>query len=176
MTQLAFIAHKPQLQAAACCCIAQESVCVLVAASNYSPSFANSDVAGLHAELSIILWLAADSSWDRYNHSTDQSNQLITSNLVASSWLWLKQVQQMNHNQKCNLQASVDGGVSVPVFVDEEDLSFGALVKQATALGMGGWWLGGGHMKPNPQFLNNVRQQIPVDGAKVIVACQKGLR
>lgn len=77
---------------------------------------------------------------------------------------------------KWNLQASVDGGVSVPVFVDEEDLSFGALVKQATALGMGGWWLGGGHMKPNLQFLNNVRQQIPVDGAKVIVACQKGLR
>jgi len=70
----------------------------------------------------------------------------------------------------------VDGGVSVPVFVDEEELSFGALVKQATALGMGGWWLGGGHMKPNPQFLREAQQQIPTNGAKVIVACQKGLR
>ena len=73
-------------------------------------------------------------------------------------------------------QASVDGSVSVPVYVDEEDLSFGALIKQATALGMGGWWLGGGHMKPNPQFLNQVQQQVPKQGAKVIVACQKGLR
>ena len=73
-------------------------------------------------------------------------------------------------------QAAVDGSVSVPVYVDEEDLSFGALIKQATALGMGGWWLGGGHMKPNPQFLNQVQQQVPKQGAKVIVACQKGLR
>lgn len=73
-------------------------------------------------------------------------------------------------------QASVDGSVSVPVYVDEEDLSFGALVKQATALGMGGWWLGGGHMKPNPQFLSQVQQQVPKQGSKVIVACQKGLR
>lgn len=74
------------------------------------------------------------------------------------------------------LKAAVDGGVSVPVYVDEEDLSFGALIKQATALGMGGWWLGGGHMKPNPQFLNQVQQQVPKQEAKVIVACQKGLR
>jgi hypothetical protein len=92
---------------------------------------------------------------------------------VASIWF---RFDHKNQNESCGLQASVDGGVSVPVFVDEEELSFGALVKQATALGMGGWWLGGGHMKPNLQFLNNVRQQIPVDGAKVIVACQKGLR
>lgn len=55
-------------------------------------------------------------------------------------------------------------------------MSFGALIKQATALGMGGWWLGGGHMKPNPQFLNQVQQQVPKQEAKVIVACQKGLR
>ena len=62
------------------------------------------------------------------------------------------------------------------MFVDEEDLSFGALVKQATAMGRGGGGRGGGHMKPNPQFLNEVRQQIPTEGSKVIVACQKGLR
>ena len=74
------------------------------------------------------------------------------------------------------LQASVDGGVSVPVYVDEEELSAGALIKQATALGMGGWWLGGGHMKPNKQFLQQVQQQIPTNGSKVIVSCQKGLR
>ncbi len=63
----ACIAHKPQWQAAACCCISQENGCVSVAAIYYSPSFANSDVTDFHAELSIILCLAADSGWDRHN-------------------------------------------------------------------------------------------------------------
>jgi hypothetical protein len=40
---------------------------------------------------------------------------------------------------------------------------------------MGGWWLGGVHMKPNPDFMRDVRASVPSD-AKVIVACQKGLR
>ena len=28
---------------------------------------------------------------------------------------------------------------------------------QATAFGMGGWWLGGGHLIPNPNFLAEVQ-------------------
>lgn len=73
-------------------------------------------------------------------------------------------------------KASVDGAVSVPVYVDENDFSVSSLIKQSTALGMGGWWLGGGHMKPNPQFLQQVQEQVPKNGSRVIVACQKGLR
>ena len=73
-------------------------------------------------------------------------------------------------------KASVDGAVSVPVYVDENDFSVSSLIKQSTALGMGGWWLGGGHMKPNPQFLQQVQEQVPKSGSRVIVACQKGLR
>lgn len=91
--------------------------------------------------------------------------------MMKEGWTLIDVRPQSEHRK-----ASVDGGISVPVFVDEEDISFGALVKQSTALGMGGWWLGGGHMKPNPQFLKQVKDQIPTDGAKVIVACQKGLR
>lgn len=73
-------------------------------------------------------------------------------------------------------KAFVDGAVNVPVYVDEDEVSPGALIKQATAMGMGGWWLGGGHMKPNPQFMQQVQQQVPKNDSKVIVACQKGLR
>ena len=73
-------------------------------------------------------------------------------------------------------KAAVDGAVNVPVYVDEDDVSVGALIKQATALGMGGWWLGGGHMKPNPRFMQQVQEQVPKSGSRVIVACQKGLR
>ncbi|KAL3141731.1 hypothetical protein ABBQ32_004413 [Trebouxia sp. C0010 RCD-2024] len=91
--------------------------------------------------------------------------------MMKEGWTLLDVRPKSEHKK-----ASVDGSVSVPVYVDEEDLSFGALVKQATALGMGGWWLGGGHMKPNPQFLSQVQQQVPKQGSKVIVACQKGLR
>lgn len=40
---------------------------------------------------------------------------------------------------------------------------------------MGGWWLGGTHMKPNTQFLAEVQASVPKD-ASVVVACQKGLR
>jgi len=72
-------------------------------------------------------------------------------------------------------KAAVDGAVTVPIFVPENDLSPGSLIKNATAFGMGGWWLGGSHMKPNGSFLADVQSQIPKD-AKVIVACQKGLR
>jgi len=47
------------------------------------------------------------------------------------------------------------------------------LLKQASNFGMGGWWLGGTHMKPNPQFLAEVQAQVPKD-AQLVVACQKG--
>lgn len=46
---------------------------------------------------------------------------------------------------------------------------------QASAFGMGGWWLGGKHMKPYPTFLEEVEAKVPKD-ASIIVACQKGLR
>ena len=57
----------------------------------------------------------------------------------------------------------------------EDELSPNAFLKKASAFGMGGWWLGGTHMKPNLAFLREVEQKIPKD-SRVIVACQKGLR
>ena len=73
------------------------------------------------------------------------------------------------------VQAAVDGAVNIPIFVVEDELSFNAFLKKASAFGMGGWWLGGTHMKPNMGFLREVEQKIPKD-SRVIVACQKGLR
>jgi rhodanese-related sulfurtransferase len=72
-------------------------------------------------------------------------------------------------------KAQLQGAVEVPLFVLEEEASVGNLIKQSTAFGMGGWWLGGGHMKANPAFLADVQARIPKD-AKVVVVCQKGLR
>ena len=46
-------------------------------------------------------------------------------------------------------RVAVTGSVNVPLFVDDDDTSFGTLLKQSAAFGTGGWWLGGGHMKTN---------------------------
>jgi len=72
-------------------------------------------------------------------------------------------------------KAEVKDTVQVPLFVVDDDPSFGGLLKQVSAFGMGGWWLGGKHMKPNETFLADVQQQLNKD-QPVIVCCQKGLR
>eukprot|EP00892_Ulva_mutabilis_P000386 jgi/Ulvmu1/10348/UM061_0031.1 len=69
----------------------------------------------------------------------------------------------------------VADAVEVPLFVPDTSLDPSSLLKQMSAFGLGGWWLGGTHMKPNASFLPDVQAKIPKD-AKVIVACQKGLR
>ena len=73
------------------------------------------------------------------------------------------------------MQAGVEGSIEVPIYVPETEWSVVNLLKQASNFGLGGWWLGGSHMIPNQQFLREVQTKIPKD-AKVIVACQKGLR
>lgn len=69
----------------------------------------------------------------------------------------------------------VKDAVEVPLFVPDTSLDPASLVKQMSAFGMGGWWLGGTHMVANTKFLSEVQQKVPKD-AKVLVACQKGLR
>ncbi|PNW74315.1 hypothetical protein CHLRE_13g602650v5 [Chlamydomonas reinhardtii] len=72
-------------------------------------------------------------------------------------------------------KARIVGAVEVPLFVEDEEVSLGSFIKRASAFGMGGWWLGGSHMVPNPNFMGEVQAKIP-KSAKVIVGCQKGLR
>jgi hypothetical protein len=72
-------------------------------------------------------------------------------------------------------QAGVQGATEVPVYVVDEDMSPALLLKKASNLGLGGWWLGGTHMKPNKGFIGAVQQKVPKD-AQLIVSCQKGLR
>ena len=62
------------------------------------------------------------------------------------------------------------------MFVMDPDTSMSGMLKQATAFGMGGWWLGGGHTIPNTEFMQQVQQQLPNKDQGVIIACQKGLR
>lgn len=72
-------------------------------------------------------------------------------------------------------KAAVESAVRAPLYVPEAFDSLQNLMKHAAWFGMGGWWLGGVHMKPNPEFMNVVQASVPKD-AKVVVACQKGLR
>ncbi|KAK9836157.1 hypothetical protein WJX81_005629 [Elliptochloris bilobata] len=72
-------------------------------------------------------------------------------------------------------KAGIEGATEVPVYIVDEDMSVGLLLKKASNLGLGGWWLGGTHMKPNAGFIGAVQAQVPKD-AKLIVTCQKGLR
>ena len=91
-------------------------------------------------------------------------------NLLEKGWVVLD-VRPPNEVDK----GKIDGAVQVPLFVVDDDTSPGGLLKQMSAFGMGGWWLGNRHMKLNTKFMGMVRKGIPTD-ANVIVACQKGLR
>ena len=72
-------------------------------------------------------------------------------------------------------QAAVEGAIEVPIYIPETRWGMVNTLKQASNFGLGGWWLGGSHMIPNERFLGEVQAKVPKD-AKVIVACQKGLR
>jgi len=90
--------------------------------------------------------------------------------LLADGWTLLD-VRPPQEVQK----AAVKGAVQVPIFVVEESNDPSSLLKKLSAWSMGGFWLGGTHMKPNPAFMREVQQQIPKD-ARIVVTCQKGLR
>ena len=73
--------------------------------------------------------------------------------------------------------ARIKGSIEIPIFVVDDEKSLSNLFKQAMAFGMGGWWVGGAHMRPNPDFLSEVETCIDkynIPG--IIVVCQKGLR
>ena len=74
-------------------------------------------------------------------------------------------------------KAPLVNAVEIPLFVPDPDTSLSGLIKKSTAIGMGGWWLGGTHMIPNDKFAAEVQASIPdKETAKVLVVCQKGLR
>lgn len=73
--------------------------------------------------------------------------------------------------------ASVKGAVHVPLFSIDEGTDPLSLLRQASAFGTAGWWVGqsGRHHSPNLTFMADVAQQVQ-DGAKVLVCCQDGYR
>lgn len=92
--------------------------------------------------------------------------------LVNDGWIVLdvRPAEELN-------KAPLQNAVEIPLFIADESASISTLIKKSTAFGMGGWWLGGTHMIPNPDFLASVQASIPdKETAKIIVVCQKGLR
>jgi rhodanese-related sulfurtransferase len=76
-------------------------------------------------------------------------------------------------------KVAVEGAAAVPLFLEDPEAdTLPGMVKAMTAFGMGGWWLGGKHLVPNPDFLEQAAAALPADkqSARVVVACQKGLR
>lgn len=69
----------------------------------------------------------------------------------------------------------ITGAIAVPLYLEDPSNGPASLLKKAATIGTGGWWLGGTHMIPNESFLAQVQAQVPKD-ARVVVACQKGLR
>lgn len=90
--------------------------------------------------------------------------------LLADGWTLVDVRPDVEINK-----ARLENAVEVPLFVVDDDASISGLIKQSTALGMGGWWLGGAHMKPNLSFMSDIQARVPKD-AKLVVVCQKGLR
>jgi rhodanese-related sulfurtransferase len=73
----------------------------------------------------------------------------------------------------------IEGAAPVPFFIaDPDGASLAGLLRAAASFGMGGWWLGGAPLVPNPDFLDQAAAALPSDrqSARVVVACQKGLR
>jgi rhodanese-related sulfurtransferase len=97
-------------------------------------------------------------------------NAAEVSNLLGNGWVLLD-VRPLDEVAV----GGVEGAVTVPLFVVDDDMSPGGILKQMSAFGMGGWWLGNKHMKLNTKFMGQVRSAIPTD-SQVIVTCQKGLR
>ena len=54
----------------------------------------------------------------------------------------------------------ISDAVEVPLFYPDSSLDPGSLLKQMSAFGMGGWWLGGTHMVPNERFLSEVQAKV----------------
>ncbi|KAG2498522.1 hypothetical protein HYH03_003773 [Edaphochlamys debaryana] len=91
--------------------------------------------------------------------------------LLSEGWVLLD-VRPPNQVAK----ARIVDAVEVPTYMEDPSTSLSTFIKNSTAFGMGGWWLGGRHMIPNDSFLAQVQSKLPNKSTKLIVGCQKGLR
>jgi rhodanese-related sulfurtransferase len=71
--------------------------------------------------------------------------------LMKAGWVLLD-VRPPNEVEK----VPIAGAVAVPLFVADPANDPGTLLKKAATFGTGGWWLGGSHMIPNQNFLQEV--------------------
>lgn len=72
-------------------------------------------------------------------------------------------------------KASVKGSMWIPMYDLNKHTDPGTLYRKIQNLTMGGWWSGQAVMKYNERFMPDIVARIP-KSAKIIVACQKGLR
>ena len=75
--------------------------------------------------------------------------------MTEEGWIILD-VRPPSESSKVRVQNAVE----IPLFVADTSFDPVSLAKQASAFGMGGWWLGGTHMIPNTQFLRQVQEKV----------------
>ena len=77
------------------------------------------------------------------------------SSMLEDGWTVLD-VRPPSETKKVHVKDAVE----VPLFVPDTSMDPSSLLKQMSAFGMGGWWLGGTHMKPNEAFLADVQSKV----------------
>lgn len=65
-------------------------------------------------------------------------------------------VRPPTETRKVHIKESVE----VPLFTPDTRMDPSSLLKQMSAFGMGGWWLGGTHMIPNARFIADVQAKV----------------
>ncbi|GAX84674.1 hypothetical protein CEUSTIGMA_g12095.t1 [Chlamydomonas eustigma] len=146
-----------------------------------SPKFASQASQRIRNPVSRISVRASAQSVDQRAAETRWENQLREGKVINVSCKDAADLQKQGWvllDVRPSTEASkvpVIGAVHVPLFVEDPDNSLGGLLKKWAFLGTGGFWLGGSHMMPNTQFMQQVQQAVSKD-ARVVVMCQKGLR
>ncbi|CAL9088970.1 rhodanese-like domain-containing protein 9, chloroplastic [Musa acuminata AAA Group] len=72
-------------------------------------------------------------------------------------------------------RARITSCCHVPLFVENQDNDFGTIIKRTVHNNFSGLFFGLAFTKPNPDFVQSVKQQFPAD-SKLLVVCQEGLR
>ncbi|XP_042463446.1 rhodanese-like domain-containing protein 9, chloroplastic [Zingiber officinale] len=63
----------------------------------------------------------------------------------------------------------------VPLFIENKDNDIGTIIKRQVHNNFAGLFFGLAFTKPNPDFIQSVKKQLPED-TKLLVVCQEGLR
>nr|AKM76377.1 rhodanese/cell cycle control phosphatase superfamily protein [Geranium maderense] len=72
-------------------------------------------------------------------------------------------------------RAHINSCLHVPLFIENKDNDLGTIVKRTLHNNFSGLFYGLPFTKPNPEFVQTIKSQLPPE-SKVLIVCQEGLR